>query len=186
MEQTVTAVHPTAYIFVFITLAGALLAIRMHNILHATFGLALSLLGIAALFAYLGSPFLAAMEVLIYAGGISVAMVFAVMFSYSIDSTDSASRIRTLFAALCTLAFLGGAGTILWRASFPLAEVGRDWSLEAVGRALLQHYNLVFEALSVILLLAIVGAIIIARRGQDASTSPASARESEHLGRQSE
>jgi NADH-quinone oxidoreductase subunit J len=42
----------------------------------------------------------------------------------------------------------------------------RDWSLETVGRALLTHYNVVFEALSVVLLLAIVGAILIARKGE--------------------
>ena len=168
MSATQLVVDPTAYLFVFIALAGGLLAVTLRNILHAIFGLALSLLGIAALFFYLGSPFVGAMQVVIYVGGISVAMVFAVMFSYTVYARESASLTRYLVAGVGALGFFGGVGALLWRTDFSGTAVARgDWSVEAIGRALLQHYNLVFEALSVVLLLAIVGAIVIARRESD-------------------
>lgn len=164
MDQTGLAVHPTAYIFVFLTLAGATAAASLRNVLHAIFGLALSLLGIAGLFLYLGSPFVAAMQVVIYVGGISVAMVFAVMFSYRIDPAEPVRPHRTVLGFVAALSFVLAVGGVIVRASFPLAPGGRDWGVPAIGRALLLHYNLVFEALSVVLLLAIAGAIIIARR----------------------
>lgn len=168
MSATQLAVDPTAYLFVFIALAGGLLAVSLRNILHAIFGLALSLLGIAALFFYLGSPFVGAMQVVIYVGGISVAMVFAVMFSYTVRSRESASLTRYVVGGAGALVFFGAVGAVLWRTDFGgSAAVRGDWSVEAIGRALLQHYNLVFEALSVVLLLAIVGAIVIARRESD-------------------
>jgi NADH:ubiquinone oxidoreductase subunit 6 (subunit J) len=169
MGSSAVAVHPTAYIFVFVTLVGALLAVHMRNILHAVFGLALALVGIAALFVYLGSPFLGAMEVLIYAGGISVAMVFAVMFAYDVEMKHEQRRTRgrTVLAALAALLFIVSIGAVLWNAEFAAPVGSRDWSVGAIGRALLLRYNLVFETLSVVLLLAIVGAIIIARRPED-------------------
>lgn len=157
------AIHPSALVFVGIVLMGGVLAVTLRNVLHAIFGFALTVLGLAGLFVYLGSPFVAAMQVLIYAGGISVAMVFAIMFSYTLGVPGKVGGPRVppivpaaaLFAAILLLIRRGG---------FVVAPPDRDWSLESIGRALLTHYNVVFEALSVVLLLAIAGAILIARR----------------------
>lgn len=164
MDELLGTISPIGYIFAALALIGALLAVSLRNILHAIFALALCLFGLAGLFLLLGSPFVAAMEVLIYVGGISVAMAFAVMFAYSIGDATRKVRLRRVFAA--GAAALGVAGLIgqrLLSTSFAPAPAGRDGSVAALGRALLTHYNLVFEVLSVVLLLAIVGAIIVAR-----------------------
>lgn len=165
MNESIGAIHPTAFVFAGLSLVGAFLAVRPRNILHATFGLALCVLGLAALFLYLGSPFVAAMEVVIYVGGISVAIVFAIMFSYTLGVRDSGRRM-SLLAAGVGLVFFAAVGYVFAHARFALAGGLRDWSLKTVGRMLLDQYNLVFEVLSVILLLAIVGAIAIARRAR--------------------
>ena len=90
-----------------VALAGASLAVTTRNILHAILGLAVALMGIAGLFLYLHSPFLAAMEVLIYVGGISVAMVFAVMLSYSISAQqESEGLTRKILGFIPAAAFL--------------------------------------------------------------------------------
>ncbi|MCA9671002.1 MAG: NADH-quinone oxidoreductase subunit J [Myxococcales bacterium] len=159
------AVHPSAWAFVVVALGGALLSVSLRNILHAIFGLALALFGIAGLFLYLGSPFVAAMEVLIYVGGISVAMVFAVMLAYSLGKKEGGSTRRFL-AVVPVGGFFGVVGYALLRASFAVTSKTGSWDLKLVGRKLLLDYNVVFEALSVVLLLAIVGAIIIARRDE--------------------
>lgn len=166
LDVSSVTLHPTAIAFALVSLVGGVLAVTLRNILHSILGLALALLGIAALYLYLGSPFVAAMEVVIYVGGISVAMIFAIMFAYTLGIRGDSPRSRVL-AAVPAAAFLLVVGAVLARARFDFAAAGRDWSLEAVGRALLTHYNLVFEALSVVLLLAIVGAIGIARRDPD-------------------
>lgn len=165
MSESSLVIHPTATIFVGVTLIGAILAVTLRNILHSIFGLAIALFGLAALFLYLGSPFVAAMQVLIYVGGISVAMVFAVMFSYRLDLTPESPR-RRIFALVSCLVYFGALALVLRGATFGQAGPDRDWSVEAMGRALLNHYNVVFEALSVVLLLAIAGAIVIARKSR--------------------
>jgi len=154
-----------------VAVAGAIMAVTLPNILHAVFGLAISLMGIAGMFFCLGSPFVAAMEVLVYVGGISVAMVFAVMLSYSISAGKmEESRERRLIGALPALLFLVVMVLLLQSTDFggqPAALDSEQWTVAAIGRALLTHYNLVFEMLSLVLLVAIVGAIAIAREDEE-------------------
>ncbi len=152
-----------------IAVAGALLAVSLKNILHAIFGLAITLLALAGMFLVLGSPFVAAMEVLIYVGGISVAMVFAVMLSTVVPKDRPESGWRRGGAALVALTFLLGVGAVIIQTDFSAATdaaaAGPEmWEVKRIGVALLDRYNLVFEALSVVLLLAIIGAIVISRR----------------------
>lgn len=154
-------------ILMAICIAGAFIAVSVKNVLHAVFGLAIALLAVVGLFLYLGSPFVATMEVLIYVGGISVAMVFAVMLSQAISSVDEGDGwVRRVLGLIPAIAFLVVIIPILvGHESKPAPELpAAAWSVEAIGRALLTHYNLVFEMLSVVLLLAILGAIAIAQR----------------------
>jgi len=154
-------------ILMAICIAGAFIAVSVKNVLHAVFGLAIALLAVGGLFLYLGSPFVAAMEVLIYVGGISVAMVFAVMLSQAISSLDdSEGWVRRALGLIPAVAFLCMIVPIITGHEATLAPElpAALWSVEAIGRALLTHYNLVFELLSVVLLLAILGAIAIAQR----------------------
>ncbi len=157
-----------------IAVAGALLAVSLKNVLHAIFGLAITLLALAGLFIVLGSPFVAAMEVLIYVGGISVAMVFAVMLSTVVPKEAPETALRRGGAALVALVFMLGVGAVVVGADLPAkvaagapAVADQLWSVAHLGAALLDHYNLVFEALSVVLLLAIIGAIVISRRDEE-------------------
>ncbi len=148
-------------------IAGAFIAVSAKNVLHAVFGLAIALLAVGGMFLYLGSPFVATMEVLIYVGGISVAMVFAVMLSQAISSVDEGEGwVRRALGVIPAVAFLAVIVPILTsHEAAPAPELpAAAWSVEAIGRALLTHYNLVFEMLSVVLLLAILGAIAIAQR----------------------
>jgi NADH-quinone oxidoreductase subunit J len=150
--------------------AGALLAVGLKNVLHAIFGLAISLLAIAGLFVVLNSPFVAAMEVLIYVGGISVAMVFAVMLSTVVPKHATETPLRRGLAALVAITFMLAVGAVLVGADFagitPRVVPDELWSVAHLGKWLLDDYNLVFETLSVVLLLAILGAIVISRRDQ--------------------
>jgi len=153
--------------------AGALLAVSLKNVLHAIFGLAITLLALAGLFLILNSPFVAAMEVLIYVGGISVAMVFAVMLSTVVPKHAAETPLRRGAAALVAILFMLGVGAVVvgadLRSAMPRVVADELWSVAHLGRWLLDDYNLVFEALSVVLLLAILGAIVISRRDKEDS-----------------
>ena len=156
------------YTFVALVLIGGILAAFSRQILYAIIGLGISLLGLAGLFLNLGSPFVAAMQVLIYIGGITVAIVFAMMLSIAMSIRPPDPDARKLgFAIACAVIFFGAVAHLIRGAQFqeiasPASE--KAWSVGALGHALLTHYNVVFEALSLVLLLAIIGAILIARK----------------------
>ena len=156
------------YIFMALVLIGGCLAAFSRQVLYAIIGLGISLLGLAGLFLHLGSPFVAAMQVLIYIGGITVAIVFAMMLSIAMSVRPPDPDVRKLiFAIVCAVVFFVSIAYLIRDTTFrqiasPAPE--KAWSVGALGHALLTHYNLVFETLSLILLLAIIGAILIARK----------------------
>jgi len=163
-----------------VSLAGALLAVTQANILHAVFGLAIALVGVAGVFFTLNSPFVAIMEVLIYVGGIAVTMLFAVMLSSVSNPKERESVRRRLLAALVAGLFFVGGALLISHADFGAGkQLTAAWGLEQVGRDLLGRFNLAFETLSVVLLLAIVGAIVIVRKEptMPADTVPADSDE---------
>ena len=149
-------------------LLGAMLAVGLSNILYAIFGLGLALLGVAGLFLSLGSPFVAAMQILIYVGGITVAMVFAVMLSFAMGAkTTGEPGLWTRLGALIPVGILAAAVGLGIRnegLDAVVLDVTEALPIADMGMALLQQFNLVFETLSVVLLLAIVGAVTIARQ----------------------
>jgi NADH-quinone oxidoreductase subunit J len=157
----------TGGLIVILTIAGAMLAVLQGNIVRAIFGLAVALIGVALAFLALGSPFVAAMEVLIYIGGITVAMVFAVMLSSAGRKEPQAPMVRHLAAGLAALLFFAGVAWVIMGAEFAApatAPPAEAWSVQAIGRNLVDRFNVVFELLSVVLLLAIIGAIRIAKK----------------------
>ena len=138
---------------VILTIAGALIAVLEGNIVRAIFGLAVALLGVSLAFLALGRPFVAAMEVLIYIGGITVAMVFAVMLSSAGRKEPQTPLARRVIAALVSALFFVGLAWVLTSAEFTVVGEGavpaEAWSVQEIGRNLVDRFNVVFELLSV-------------------------------------
>jgi NADH-quinone oxidoreductase subunit J len=149
---------------VVLTFGGALIAVMPRNILHNVLGLILSLTGVAGLFVYLGSPFIAVMQLLIYVGAICISIVFAIMFSRPLHLTLPKRHLSKIGLALgvSLLAFLAMATIVSQTAWQPAAQRSSDFSIKTVGSYLITRYDLVFELMSLLLLIAILGAIIIA------------------------
>ncbi len=158
-------------VFVVTTAAGALIAIATQRIIRSVCGLALCCLGLAGLYYFLNSPFLALMELLIYVGAVCVTIIFAVMLAEPDEPAPESNRLRH------GLGMLGSAivaGALFWS----LARLGvcGDWptlalnqasgSVESIGVHLLTTYSMAFEVISLVLLVAILGAIAIARTGR--------------------
>jgi NADH:ubiquinone oxidoreductase subunit 6 (subunit J) len=160
--------HIVLYFFVALVVLGGLLAAFSRQVLYAIIGLGVTLLGLSGLFLFLGSPFVATRQLLIYIGGITVAIVFAMMLSVSMAiNPPQSDRAKSALATLAAALFFAAVFVAMRGAEFstPLEPVqAAAWSIEQIGHLLLNSYNVVFETLSVVLLLAIVGAILIARR----------------------
>lgn len=155
-------------LIVGMTLGGAFIAVGAHNIFHNVLGLALSLFGVAGIFLFLNSPFLAMMEILIYVGAICIAICFAIMLSEPLYRPRPPRKpIKLLGAALgAGLVFVVFAVLIKKTAWIPAAMRSDDWSVATIGHYLLTRYALIFEAISLILLVAMLGAIVNAKNGR--------------------
>jgi NADH-quinone oxidoreductase subunit J len=173
MEFTLTIEVAVFALFSIITLAGGLGVVLARNLFRAALLLLLSLFGVAGLFVLLAAPFLAAVQVLIYMGGIAILIIFAVMLTRGMvrehkvmnQQWDLAAIIAVLFMIVLTITILQvarGDGAAL--PLQPVADVSAD-SLVALGTALVDpgQYVLPFEVASVLLAGALIGAIYIAR-----------------------
>lgn len=163
------------YAFVALTLMGGFMAVQSRILMHAALGLAVSLLGVAGLYFYLGSPFLTLMQILIYVGAVCIIIVIGVMLGNTPEQLalkGLGRRNVPLALLVCTSAFVALFIATLVRGSYsPAAEKIGDMSMSFIGENLLFQYCLAFELISVILLTAIIGSIILARDGRTGGVS---------------
>ena len=147
------------------TVAAALLVVLGRNIVHSAVALIFSFCGVAGIYVLLDAEFLAAVQVLIYVGGITILLLFAIMLTTRIASRAEVFNEQVWMSALVTV----GITAILVYASLAGIRVSGDApatpdTTSALGRLLLTTHVLPFEVASVLLLAAMVGAIILARR----------------------
>lgn len=151
------------YLMAAITILSALGVVLARHVVYAAVFLVASFGGVAGLFVLLNADFLAAVQVLIYAGAIAILIIFAIMLTqYSPRGSPPNEQKWPAFilAAALLVVLLVGLGQTLW----PLSSLAPlETTTEALGRLLLNEYVLPFEVVSVLLLAAIIGAIIISR-----------------------
>lgn len=153
------------YLLAAVSLVSALGVALSPNILYSAFSLLGTLLGIAGLYLYLGADFVGVIQLLIYVGGILVLILFAVLLTNKIGEL----KITNLSAGIS----LGAPAAIGIMALTVKLALGTPWSLteDAVapttarlGDAFLKEYLLPFELASLVLLMALIGAMVVARR----------------------
>lgn len=160
-------------VFAGATVAGALIAVNTLRIIRSVCGLAMAAIGLAGLFYFLNSPFLALMEILIYVGAVCVTIIFAVMLAEPDEPTpERLTRPYPILGILAAsligfaifVAVVKMSVTAVW--PNPSARLN-DGSVKAIGESLLSTYSLPFEVISLVLLVAILGALVIARAGRN-------------------
>jgi NADH-quinone oxidoreductase subunit J len=161
MEDTGTII--AFWLLAVLTVGSALGVVAVRNLIRAVVLLITSFLGVAGLYITLSADFVAVVQVLIYAGAISVLILFAIMLT-PLASRDNAETFLQVPGLLL-------AGLVAFTMSFVSLET--DWSVverggfeetaTEIGDALLSTYVLPFEMASVLLLVAMVGAILLVR-----------------------
>lgn len=159
---------PLLFYFVAgIIIIPALAVVLSENLFHAGLSMIVSFLGIAAIYAMLSAPFVAAMQVLVYAGAIAVILLFAFMLTHDImrpqqETTrlqQSASAAACLVLGGFMLRVMAGSGwETLERQAAEGIPVGK------LGESFLTSHLVPFELVSLLLLMTLVGAIVIARK----------------------
>lgn len=148
-------------------LLSAFFVVRSHNLIRAALWLGVTLLATAALYAMLDASFLAGVQVLLYVGGVSILMIFGVMMTRRHDGIVVDAEVtnvpRGVFAAGALFAVLAGAIQLTPELDAPMPTPATV-TVNELGRGLLIDHVLAFEVVSLLLLIAIIGAIVIARR----------------------
>lgn len=161
------------FTFMLLVITGSFITIRARILMHTVLGLAVALLGVAGIYFYLGSMFLTFMQILIYVGAICIVLIFGIMVGST--PTEIAEKTikerKNIFLAVsaAATAFFLLLISLMKTEWIPAPAQVRDFSAKHLGESFLYQYCLAFELISVILLIAIVGAIILARggRGED-------------------
>jgi NADH-quinone oxidoreductase subunit J len=125
------------------------------------------MLGVAGIFASLGADFLAVVFVLVYVGAVAIAMVYAVMLSHPLDQPHRPrSGVKILAAVLVAGSAVGALWNLLGHALWLEPRPVSDGSAASAGRLFLGEYVLAFELISVLLVVAMMGAVMVARRAR--------------------
>jgi NADH-quinone oxidoreductase subunit J len=150
-------------------LGGAIGTVTMRNVFHSALMLILCLFGVAGFFILVNAEFLAAVQVIIYIGGIMVLFLFGIMVSQNIIGTEIRQNTpQAPWAALAaTVLFLFMLVTGLFM-NFPPQEMAGKYVLanntQSIGWSLMATFTLPFEVASLLLLIAMMGAIILVRK----------------------
>lgn len=152
-------------VIALILLGAALMVVTGKNIVHSALYLVLSFGAVAAFYIVLQADFLAFVQILIYIGAVTVLLIFAVVLTYNANTQlSNPGNAQRLLAAFISLVLLVLIGVVLLNTVWPLNPAPFTGSTVALmGPLLYQTYALPFEIASVLLLVALIGAIILAR-----------------------
>ncbi len=150
------------------TIIGGIIACNAERLVRAVAGLALCFIGVAAIYYYLNSPFLAMMQMLIYIGAVCITIAFAIMLASPEDNKKQgpagvlSGPLGLITAGLVTFGMIG----LAVNTSFTVLPKENMGSIKLMGAELLTTYSMVFELVSIVLLIAIIGSLVIARHGR--------------------
>ena len=155
------------WILSFVMLVSAFMVVSLRNIFHCALFLIMCLFSVAGIFILLDAEFLAAAQVLIYIGAVAVLMIFAIMLTSNLASKKivqtNENAVISFFVCLI-LAFTSVlliGNTHVWH----YAQEGPPTpNVLTIGRYLMTEFMLPFEVVSVLLLAAMIGAIVLARK----------------------
>jgi NADH-quinone oxidoreductase subunit J len=152
------------YVFAALAVGSALVVVGQRNPIYSAFGLIVTLCAMAAIFGLLGSPFIAALQVVVYAGAIMVLFLFVLMLlGVKGEDRGSGRTLKVVAGALAGALALEMGAVLVGAARPPVASF--DASTRAVAHVLFSApYLYAFEATSILILAALVGSIVLARR----------------------
>jgi NADH-quinone oxidoreductase subunit J len=159
------------WVLAAITVGSAAVVVLARSLIYSAFALLFTFVGVAGLYLLLGADFLATTQILIYVGGILVLLLFGVMLTHKLYDLDLRSEVTQFGSGLVVAAGLFGllALTAL-RTQWATGSPGRlpaPTTME-IGQLFMGRFLLPFEAASILLLVALMGAALIVRRKRDA------------------
>jgi NADH-quinone oxidoreductase subunit J len=156
------------YIFAVVTILAALNMVLQRTPVYSALSLIVVLCSLAGVYLQLGAEFMAVIQVIVYAGAIMVLFVFVIMLlNAGHEAPSHRSHIAKWLGAPLIGAFLGEMLMVIWD-QFPptsgAAPAPLDGSAAAIGHLLFRNYVLPFEVTSILILVAVLGAVVLAKK----------------------
>lgn len=155
------------FIFAILAIASAWNVVTSKNIVHSALYLALSFIGVAALYVLMNADYLAAVQILVYTGAVSIMVVFAVMLTLrgKVEESNPPNRVWILGAFVSGLLFIVIAFVIFTNADWRVLPTAwlSEGSATAISLLLFTKFMIPFEVAAVLLTVALVGAVILAK-----------------------
>ncbi len=154
-------------IFWLVIAVFAVLAVFLQKPIYNAFAMAFSIFSIAGMYVFLGYEFLAALQVLVYVGAISVAIIFVIMLSPPVTVSPKKINPYKIFIGIVTSLALFILIFVLYYGKFLSEKINLNQpsqGVKEIGNLLAMPYAVPFEIISVILLVAIMGAIVLAKK----------------------
>ena len=154
------------WIVVGLTIGSAILVVLSKKLVYSAYALLFTLFGVTGLYVFLWADFLAVVQVVVYIGGILVLIIFGILLTNKITSVNiSNTSVQKSIGSVILLIFIAGLGFMV--ANTPWNVVANSeptQTTEAIGRLLMIDYLLPFEAASLLLLGALIGATTLSRK----------------------
>ena len=150
-----------------LTLGGAVGVVGTRNVVHAALFLLASLMGVAGVYLVIFAEFLALVQILVYGGAITIVVLFALMLTRRREFDGPMENTQWPLGVLAGLTFflaVGAAITVTGTGHVTAGQKGP--SIQEIGRSLFTQWAIPFEALSLILLVALIGAVVLTRSGE--------------------
>ena len=154
------------YVIAALAVAGGLGVVLLRSTVYAALFLILALLAVAGVYILLASEFLALVQILIYGGAVTVLLLFALMLTRTGDLPETMVGAQWPAAALASSVLVGLLIAAVATTNWPGDAAGEIVAVpfETVGEALFRQWAVPFEIASLVLLVALVGAIVLARQ----------------------
>lgn len=158
------------WVFAVLMAGSAIRVVTSRNVIHAALYLVVTLMSAAMLYVFLLAEFVAWVQVLVYVGAVVVLMLFGLMLTRAPIGKGNFDNDQRLLAAICAGAVFGVTSWIMVEAFAGRTidlDVERPATSADIGEVIFSDFVLPFEVVSVLLLAALVGAVVIAKRDVD-------------------
>ena len=156
------------WFFFLITIGSAVCVVTVRNLVHAAFWLMITLFCVAALYVFLKADFLAATQVVVYVGGILVLVLFGVMMtSGKLDMNLRTERGQLVLGGIVSAGIFAILLLVVNQTEWEISQIPFDageGTTKLIGEAIMGDFLLPFEVASIILLIALIGAVLITRK----------------------
>ncbi len=159
--------NPVFAIIAMLTIAAAVAAVSLRNLVHCALALVVTFLGLAAAYLQLNAQFVGFAQILVYVGAVAILIVFAILLTRSSETPQQSivskgwlSGIAVTLAVLCALVWAINHSMVMKPGIPPATEV----SVKQIGNALMTQYVLPLEVIGLLLTAALIGAVIVAMK----------------------